>query len=346
MDSVKVLLFTALFLCWISHVLSNCTCDDTNGFCSTTRKPQQLVALVKGPPGPKGNQGDPGHLGQKGESGPKGMPGLPGRVGDPGTDGSKGERGYRGQKGAPGPFVSGKQFRQIQQALVKNISDELSRNAASVIEQEFTKCGIYSLGWKRVAHIDMTNPTAHCLNGLCKVSNAQINKMACKRSVRNNICFKDTFPINKTYTRVCGRVIGYQSGNNTNGFRLSSNSPINSHYADGVLITSGNYSTHLWTYAVGNYDATNNESDPCFNITDNTDPSKIPNFVKNHYHSSCKSGPNVAWDGPLWFGDGCVTPSNMTCPEWFNRQVNRTTENIEVRWCGDVYTEILEIWVL
>ena len=345
MVSEKMLLFTALFLCWISHVLSNCTCDDTNGFCSTTRNLQQLVALVEGPPGPKGNQGDPGHRGQKGESGQKGKPGPPGRVGDPGTDGSKGEPGYRGQKGAPGPFVSGNQFRQIQQALVRNISDEMSRNTASVIEQEFTKCGIYSFGWKRVAHIDMTNPTARCLNGLRKVSNAQINKMACERSVKDNICFSHTFHVKRNYTRVCGRVIGYQSDKNTNRFRLSSNIKINSHYPGGVLITSRNYSTPLWMYAVGNYNATNNEQDPCFNRTYFTNSFNILDF-ENHDHSSCKSGPNVAWDGPLWFGDGCVTPSNMTCPEWFNRQVNRTTEDIEVRWCGDVYTEILEIWVL
>ena len=346
MDSVKVLLFTALFLCWTSHVLSNCTCDDTNSFCSTNGTFQQLAALVEGPPGQKGSKGEPGDPGRKGAPGLQGEPGPPGSVGVPGTDGSKGDSGDPGRKGAPGPIFSENQFQQIQQALERNISYELSRNAASVIGQEFTKCGIYSLEWKRVAHIDMTNPRAHCPNGLSNVSNVTINKMACERSDKDNICYNSAFPIGWNYTRVCGRVIGYQSNKTTNGFRLTSNITINSHYADGVLITSGNYSTHLWTYAVGNYNATNNESDPCFNITDNTDPSKIPNFVKNHYHSSCNSGPNVAWDGPLWFGDGCVTPSNMTCPEWFNRQVNRTTENIEVRWCGDVYTEILEIWVL
>ena len=56
---------------------------------------------------------------------------------------------------------------------------------------------------------------------------------------------------------------------------------------------------------------------------------------------------------PLWDGHGCSQTN--TCRKdyrWFHKEVNPTTDNIEVRWCGDesratedVYTDLVEIWV-
>ena len=63
----------------------------------------------------------------------------------------------------------------------------------------------------------------------------------------------------------------------------------------------------------------------------------------------------IAWEDPLWDGAGCVTPGNTCCQRhgWFHKQVNLTSDSIEVRWCADsersdedIFTELVEIWVL
>ena len=95
----------------------------------------------------------------------------------------------------------------------------------------------------------MTDAAVECPNGLYNVSEG--NKTACSGMSEDNNCTSLTFPTRWSYTHVCGRVRGYMLGNNTCGIILERNDT-DSHYADGVLITtSGSPREHLWTYAVG-----------------------------------------------------------------------------------------------
>ena len=89
-----------------------------------------------------------------------------------------------------------------------------------------------------------------------------------------------------------------------------------------------------------------------------TSRQNIPAFVDTDYY--CKSGfvtsypRRIAWEDPLWDGAGCVTPGNTCCQRysWFHKQVQQTSDNIEVRWCAndhwrheDVVTDVLELCV-
>ena len=195
-----------------------CACNDTQ-HCSPTGK-LQLAALVQGAPGPKGRKGDAGD---------------PGRTGAPGPYGPKGET-----------VLTEDQFQTLQQALLQNISANLSEVAASVmdIQRAFTKCGIYSTSWRRVAHIDMTDPATRCPSGLrIKASNSATKQRACGRR-KDRGCSSLMYHAEGNYSHVCGQVRGYQFGE-TETF---SDTNINSSYADGVLITHGSPRRHLWTY--------------------------------------------------------------------------------------------------
>jgi hypothetical protein len=166
---------------------------------------------------------------------------------------------------------------------------------------------------------------------------------------------------------VCGRVRGYQFAS-TDGFGHEihdGDDPIDSAYMDGISFTYGSPKTHLWSYVSGwsedivrstHYRCPCARSDP--NSLDN-----VPNYVQNNYY--CESGRTllttadetnaIHWEDPLWDGSGCVTSGNTCCEKygWFHREISSTSDDIEVRWCGeearsndDVFTDQLEIWVM
>ena len=228
------------------------------------------------------------------------------------------------------------------------------------IQNAFTKCGIYSTSWRRVAHIDMTDPAARCPSGLRGVSNTTTNQRACGRSVSSG-CSSVKFPIGETYSHVCGRVRGYQYYT-PDAFHPSSGKTINDVYIDGISITHGSPRRHLWSYAANLYEQYRgryNSICPCARPDPDNSRWYIPAFVGTDYY--CKSGfvinheDRIAWEDPLWDGAGCVTPGNTCCQRhgWFHKQVQQTSDSIEVRWCAnqgrsdeDVLTDLVEIWVM
>ena len=105
--SVKVLFFTALFLCWTGHALSQLDEGETQCISSPSGE-VNFTAHVRGVPGPRGPKGEKGNNGSIGPRGPKGDTGLQGKQGDrgdtglTGPKGEKGEEGSKGQKGGRG----------------------------------------------------------------------------------------------------------------------------------------------------------------------------------------------------------------------------------------------------
>ena len=272
------------------------------------------VVGVPGPEGPKGDQGGIGIQGVKGDSGEKGM---------------KGDRGDQGPHGFPGDTS---QCSRIEQPELNDL-----------INSTFTKCGIYSLNWRRVTYIDTTQGTT-CPDGLRQVTNSALNKTACGRTV-NVGCSPLNFPSGGNYTHVCGRARGYRF-RTADGFRRNGGgTTINDAYVDGLSITRGSPREHIWSYAAG--------LGGCRCYSQESERYR-PTFVGNDYYcewsDTSKAGERLAWGDPLWDGEGC----NICCQgPWFHKEVPPTTDNIEVRWCcdqnqwdEDFYTDIVEIWVM
>ena len=220
-------------------------------------------------------------------------------------------------------------------------------------------CGVTG-EWIRVAHINMSETDAACPPQLQEISGPG-QKAACGRRIDNQ-CSSVTFTTKNSYsysyTQVCGIVQGYQYGaTNAFGPSYSHNFTIDDSYLDGVSITAGQPRQHLWSYAAKHSETGGGVECPCSNRPDLI--THVPDFVREHHY--CESGFSVnpwgqtAWDDPLWDGAGCTAAGNQCCKRygWFHRVIAPTTDDIEVRWCcnlkrsiEDIYTDLVEIWVL
>ena len=198
-------------------------------------------------------------------------------------------------------------------------------------------------GWMRVAYLDMTNPNEQCPPGFRLYEENGVR--ACGRqSFGCQAAYYSTFSV--TYTRVCGRVIGYQKGT-TNAFH----SPIMSvhvGYVDGVSITAGEVRQHIWTFAAAKQgNGTGTSECPCAEDSDGIVEQQ--DFVGTDYF--CESGSqgqaNAATlytDDPLWDGKQCGLIEEECCNApgipWFHKPLQQpTTDYIELRVCGNQEVE-------
>ena len=211
-------------------------------------------------------------------------------------------------------------------------------------------CGGNKGGWMRIADIN-TKRGDTCPSGWT------IYKSYCTGGSAAG-CYSAHFLTNSTsYTKVCGKVLGYQKGTMDCFFpsayahgkvnyynSITSSRSLDGVYVDGISITTGNPRKHVWTYAVGLSDDYNYPqlNCPCAK-TPGPDP---PMYVGSHYY--CESGNTGIFSGkhailftgdPLWDGAGC-RPENSCCYDagmpWFFRQFpTTTTGDIEVRICYD-----------
>ena len=211
-------------------------------------------------------------------------------------------------------------------------------------------CGGNKGGWMRIADVN-TNRGDTCPSGW------RSYKSYCTGGSAAG-CHSAHFLTNSTtYTKVCGKVLGYQKGTmdcffptiyahgKANYYRPQTSSrSLDGVYVDGISITTGSPRKHVWTYAVGLSDNYNYPqlNCPCAK-TPGPDP---PAYVGSHYY--CESGNTGTYSGktatlftgdPLWDGAGCGN-ENSCCYDagmpWFFRQFpTTTTGDIEVRICYD-----------
>ena len=347
-----------------------------------------------GPDGPKGMKGEVGIRGQKGARGIQGSPGREGRDGLRGFRGRDGLPGPKGTQGEPGDTVINKEeFNRISNSihnsvlvninstvntlckkveeLNNSVLQEVKSGDEGILDAVMTelkvmnetlnqlkyhlpvaKCGIFG-NWRKIAYFDTTQGDS-CPNGLHTVINTTTNQTACGRTNTGAGCTSLTFPSSGNYSNVCGRVRGYQYGH-CDTFTHSRRNYINDAYVDGISITQGQPRKHLWTYAVGFSEQSRNQC-PC---NGNGPGAFVPTFVGDHYY--CESGfivnleQRVAWEDPLWDGNGCRTTNNTCCDRFgfFYRDVTTSADDIEVRWCSntaiteeDSPVDQLEIWVM
>ena len=238
------------------------------------------------------------------------------------------------------------------------------------------QCGNATGGWARIGFLNMSDPTHHCppawreITSLVRTCGSRrlTGSIHTHRPGCNSVVFNTH---GMKYTKVTGRVIGYQYAS-PDGFRPYSypshpvRRTLDEPYLDGVSITHGTPQQHVWSFAAAHSEQVQRSligttfSCPCVNTTADA-IGLVPPFIGNNYF--CEAG-YVRWPwswgfnsaDPLWDGDGCG-PTSHCCtwnnPPWFCRQLSEsTTDNIEVRICGDYSTEnedtpiqLLEIYV-
>ena len=216
-----------------------------------------------------------------------------------------------------------------------------------------------------MAYINMTQSGATCPQGLTKriISGLTL----CGRTSGRIGCDGTVFStLGLNYNRVCGRLRGYQYGTPDAFFNYvgEGQTNIDDYFLDGASITYGSTPrTHIWAYANGLYlNGTTSYICPC---NSNGLKNNVPPFVGNDYY--CETGNNnvnlysfrtlypndILWDGQQCVGAEapCCTHPNMP---WFIKTFNETTtEDIEVRICGnnnninneDTPLELIELFV-
>ena len=234
--------------------------------------------------------------------------------------------------------------RGITRSEVKNATQRLLRESVvPLLQHQIFSCG-GSTGWRRVAYLNMSNPSQQCPGVWREITTP--HRVCGRRSTAFSAgsCEGLNFSTgNEQYNQVCGRIISYQLGT-TESFTRGSFS-INTFYVDGVSVTHGSPRQHIWTFANGLEEQSSYPYAQCPCVTGSTNGNHIPSFVGQNYF--CETGITSGYrngnfypDGdPLWDGQGCG-PTSSCCtfnsPPWFNVQLSSyTTDNIEVRICAD-----------
>ena len=211
--------------------------------------------------------------------------------------------------------------------------------------------------WNSVAYLNMTDPSQQCPPAWREYNTSGVR--ACGRPVTSvGSCPATSYFIGRQYTRVCGRVIGYQFAT-PDAFGRVEHNDID---LDGININYGAQRNHIWSYAAGWTESNSSSTEsqcPC--STDNGQGSEPPSSIGDNYY--CESGNpdkdfmfnHLYTNDPLWDGqqceDTCCTSTNS--PPWFSVQLPApTNDSIQVSICCDQGTndedtpvELIEIYV-
>ena len=107
--------------------------------------------------------------------------------------------------------------------------------------------------WHQVTYLNMSDSSQQCPSAWREYCNNTNGVRACGRPVTSiGTCPSTVYPTNHQYSRVCGRVIGYQVGSPAAfvpARDLNPSSFLEDIYVDGVSITYGAPRSHIWTFA-------------------------------------------------------------------------------------------------
>ena len=217
--------------------------------------------------------------------------------------------------------------------------------------------------WYQVAYLNMSDSTQQCPSAWREYNSNGIR--SCARPTSGG-CPGNIYHVDCQYSRICGRVIGYQFGS-TDAFSDVPNLPVtvDKTYLNGISITHGIPRVHIWSFVGGLSELVN-----CTVYSNNLCPCSggraQPSFVGNNFYcESAYQGPNCYESGtffpndPLWDGQQCnnegtcCTGDGVNTPPWFSVALsNPTSDDIEVRIChnADINNEdtpisFLEIFV-
>ena len=209
-------------------------------------------------------------------------------------------------------------------------------------------CGCGGPGWRRVAYLNMSDPTQTCPPAWELITTP---RRSCGRpsSAGGRVCNSAMFPTQGIqYSQVCGRIIGYQIGEPGAFILESAGDPqtIDGPYVDGVSLTYESPRQHIWTFAnaLDEYPHFYNHKCPCTNVTEQR-TIIIPSYIGSDYFCETGVPPGQSRvnsvfypDDPLWDGQGCG-PTSTCCtfnnPPWFCKQLPQSTNaDLEVRLCS------------
>jgi hypothetical protein len=219
---------------------------------------------------------------------------------------------------------------ESRQDAIASIETAVKMNIADVVL--VSECGDGL--WYSAARLDMTDPRQQCPTGWREYNVSSIRACGRPETEISSCANIISYTTGSQYSKVCGRVIGYQSIT-PDGFIVGDRT-IDENYVDGISITYGeNPRQHIWTYAAG---VTEKSTDyrpnncPCSD-QGSTQPQ---GFVSDRYY--CESG-NIAsddtdnvddfygndrlWDGQQCSNEGacCTTMS----PPWFRVDLAEST---------------------
>ena len=236
------------------------------------------------------------------------------------------------------------------------VKDQFDRFNATISAKEIlreTQCGPGL--WYQLMHTNMSDPSQQCPSVWREYNTSGVRVCGRPPSTSGSCSAIVTNLTHIPYSRVCGRIIGFQYGS-PDAFRRFGPSHIN---FDGINITHGVQRDHIWSYLAG---ATQKNS--------STDKGKCPcaggergppQFHHDNYY--CESGNTDAYvnfnelytNDPLWDGQQCEgTCCNGTnSPPWFSVQLpTPTTDGVEVSICcdqgtnnEDVPVQLIELYV-
>ena len=242
---------------------------------------------------------------------------------------------------------------------------------AAVVDEH--PCG--GSGWQQVVNLDFTDIGTDCPSGWTQTNYAG-KPHTCGRTQQQFVsCDVTSFPVDREYSRVCGRITAYQYGL-TEAFLVfheDNSIGLDSNYVSGVSLTHGgtfgdstDVPTYIWTFANGLAHIPASLITP---FADGICPcdggSDPPPFVGNEYFcdtaieiENTDFGPfssTLLDDNPLWDGEGCAE-SSTCCSRidhpYFVKQLDvPTSDPIDARIClrdpnvDDIAVELVEIYV-
>ena len=138
--------------------------------------------------------------------------------------------------------------RGIARNVVKNDTRILLRESVvRLLQLQTFSCG-GSTGWRRVAYLNMSDPSQQCPAVWWEITTP--HRVCGRRAFSAGSCEGVNYTTgNEQYNQVCGRFISYQLGT-TESFTYGSLS-INTFYVDGVSVTHDFPRQHIWTFANG-----------------------------------------------------------------------------------------------
>ena len=245
--------------------------------------------------------------------------------------------------------------------------NNITNYITAVMQQIFISSQIPQCGdglWFHIAHLNMSDSSQQCPSAWREVTMDGIRVCARPTSTEGS-CPGVLYHASGQYSKVCGRVIGYQFGS-PDAFKLGviNSFTIDEAYVEGVSITHGrNPRKHIWSYAAGTSEI--NRLDICSQTNCPCNGGyEPPYYVGNNYY--CESAhKDYCWvinrffpDDPLWDGQQCDNDEGTCCtgantPQWFCVDLPKSTnDDIEVRICHDQDTtdedtpiQLLELYV-
>ena len=106
-------------------------------------------------------------------------------------------------------------------------------------------------GWTRIGYID-PNTTSECPPELHLMNHTTLAGFLCSQSNDGELSNFKYSSSNTSYSKICGQAKAYVYDHG-HAFYLYNlwGAGLDSIYVDGISISTGNYTKHIWTYAVG-----------------------------------------------------------------------------------------------